>query len=925
MADQTLQINVVTKADTSGLDEVKTKLDGVSSSIADQLAAAGAQFDPIKGGFVSATKEAENFGASATIAGASLYKARGEALTLAREMATGSYNARTLGALLGSMGTPITVAAVAMLGLWSLIKGARDDLAGITKEEKKATDELDQQISKWTELAKAASSFSDVVKVEEQITAGLDKAATAFDQVQKKTLTFKQQLVDAFASIPGGLGIKGFNPFGVEQPALEAEKKAFQELFQMRLEEDVALDEAAKRAVADWERIQAGPPSEGISELTQRIAGLNDQLTILDAKRLPPLGATPAELAAAKAAQDEYTKINAEKVVLQKHLGDEIKSQDKLDEQATRDQRKETNQQLNEILREQQTIIQGIRQQQQLIQGNTGLGPDEKQAALLASYTQEMSALGTMIARLQVEQKNTALDGPQMDQVNQKLQQARFEVQLLGQQMSALLHPAMTELQNWANSFGTTTHQMAATLKETVGAAFQSLNEYIVTGTFNLQSFLQQIELLGLKLIEQLAIQEVASLIGGSASLAQAKLIGPQIAAAYAGAATAVSTATYGIAAGVGTTAELAALATITGALVGSGGFREGGYTGDGSDGDIAGPAHRGEYYFTKEQTAALGIPFLQRMAASGGQGSAEANQPDITNTGDGWVTWTGAGGVPYHYNLNTGETLTGNSTVAGDESSLPPPADMSPGEFGTEAPGFSGPPAYTPPLTGGSSGLVYTSNGLIYNPASGLTYDPGSGLTYSSSDLSSSSTSTGDNIPSETYSASAPPMPNVPPPDSGSPGGWVSTFGSSGWSVLPGGSISTGGPWMPSDAPEFQGKNQPHGAAGSGQVPVRFRHSGGPVGDEFSFLKNGEFVMRDPAVQHYGVDLMHGINEMRVPMHHAGGAIGSLRSPASAKGGDVHVANFVDLKLLAREMSSRQGRRIIMDVLRGNRIELGL
>jgi hypothetical protein len=136
-------------------------------------------------------------------------------------------------------------------------------------------------------------------------------------------------------------------------------------------------------------------------------------------------------------------------------------------------------------------------------------------------------------------------------------------------------------------------------------------------------------------------------------------------------------------------------------------------------------------------------------------------------------------------------------------------------------------------------------------------------------------------------------------------------------------GAISTGGPWMPSDAPEFQGRHQPY-SAGSGMTPVRNRHTGGPVGDEFSFLQHGEFVMPTHAVQHYGVDLMHGIKDMRVPMHHAGGAIGSLRSPASAKGGDVHVANYVDIKLLSREMGSRQGRRIIVDVLRGSRIELG-
>jgi hypothetical protein len=44
-------------------------------------------------------------------------------------------------------------------------------------------------------------------------------------------------------------------------------------------------------------------------------------------------------------------------------------------------------------------------------------------------------------------------------------------------------------------------------------------------------------------------------------------------------------------------------------------GFKDGGYTGDGAATEVAGPAHRGEYYFTKDQTARIGKDKLAALA----------------------------------------------------------------------------------------------------------------------------------------------------------------------------------------------------------------------------------------------------------------------------------------------------------------------
>lgn len=66
------------------------------------------------------------------------------------------------------------------------------------------------------------------------------------------------------------------------------------------------------------------------------------------------------------------------------------------------------------------------------------------------------------------------------------------------------------------------------------------------------------------------------------------------------------------ISAGVATAANIASIAGV--------GFETGGYTGDGASGDPAGIVHKGEYVFTKQQTAAIGRDKLEAIARNGYQ-----------------------------------------------------------------------------------------------------------------------------------------------------------------------------------------------------------------------------------------------------------------------------------------------------------------
>jgi phage-related minor tail protein len=50
------------------------------------------------------------------------------------------------------------------------------------------------------------------------------------------------------------------------------------------------------------------------------------------------------------------------------------------------------------------------------------------------------------------------------------------------------------------------------------------------------------------------------------------------------------------------------------GSLLGMFGFARGGYTGEGDKYEYAGPAHKGEFYYTKAEVAKMGLPFFYGM-----------------------------------------------------------------------------------------------------------------------------------------------------------------------------------------------------------------------------------------------------------------------------------------------------------------------
>jgi hypothetical protein len=215
-------------------------------------------------------------------------------------------------------------------------------------------------------------------------------------------------------------------------------------------------------------------------------------------------------------------------------------------EQPEETHRADTAKELSAALHELELVMNNIRAENTLISASPFLGMDEKQVALITNTEKQLENLQAELVKLKALQDVLPLNDPQMAQLKVKIATAENEFRKLGQSLVGMTQPINAEMQKWANSFGSTAHQIASTIQGTINASLQSLNQFLVTGKFNAQALLQQIILLGLQLIEQLAIQQVMRIINHNAAIAEAEVAGPVIAAALAPAVTAQTIASDG-------------------------------------------------------------------------------------------------------------------------------------------------------------------------------------------------------------------------------------------------------------------------------------------------------------------------------------------------------------------------------------------
>jgi hypothetical protein len=573
MADSTLNVNVVSKADLSGFKEVQAQVSTMNADIQKQLAAAGAMFDPVSNSFKSVTAAAAGLTKEVANVHAGFTITRQEVVAITNELLRGQATARSIGTSLAGLGAPIAIAGVAAFGLIETFNKILDDQEKWTTEVLRTTEEM-RKLGESILEADAALRNTALIK-------GLPlEAGLRLAQQEVIKLKTEQSLLN-LATLDGQ---KEFEKYTTKI-------QSAQDLVDQLTKGQQRQTDAVK-ATTDQIALNRAYGNEELT-IQERVQQVYDQKlkSLLDAK-------VPAALAkdlASETAESERQKLEA------------IRGQ----APAARD--------YNAALKEAQTILQGIRQQQQLIEGAPFMGADQKQAALLASYKTELLAVGTAMASLQHDIVGGGLDPAVLEQDKQKLQQLTAQYQTLQQKISAATLPLQAELQTWANSFGSTMTQVGHTIEQTIGASLQAVNQFLVTGKFNAQALLQQIATLGLQLVEQMIIQRAMAAINAGAAAGQAAVTGPAIAAAFAPAATAVTVATEGQAALTAPASFAAALALIEGMVFAQhGGVIPGTGTGD----TVPAMLTPGEFVVNRQSAAAIGYGNLEEMNmyAAGGR-----------------------------------------------------------------------------------------------------------------------------------------------------------------------------------------------------------------------------------------------------------------------------------------------------------------
>ncbi len=208
------------------------------------------------------------------LAGANLNKAKGEAIVLARELATGSFNARTMGAFLGSLGTTITIASLVGYELYQVIGHSADEAVRLNTEYQKSADSLFKDVEAWQQLAKEAQNFSEVIKVAEAAQSKLNTLTEKSAELNHQQLSISQKIGDLIPPL------QPFGPDGKDvasdanKQQLEAAQKAAKDLATEGLAAGITFVEAAQKSQAAWEKFQDVALDQAVATLTKNLADL---------------------------------------------------------------------------------------------------------------------------------------------------------------------------------------------------------------------------------------------------------------------------------------------------------------------------------------------------------------------------------------------------------------------------------------------------------------------------------------------------------------------------------------------------------------------------------------------------------------------------------------------------------------------------
>ena len=556
---------------------------------------------------VAAAKNTE-IAAGGLLSGANLNKAKGEATVLARELATGSLNARTLGSFLGSLGPTLTIGAIAGLGLYEVISRIGEEQKKWNTDLLAADESLEKQVGHWSQLAAFAKTSHDVGALGSDMVSGLDQMEKKISELTDTQLPMLEKVSDTVQkaltkALSFGISDGGAGHYQAEVDAIT---NSFKNLEQAAVLADRAMILWAQESVTDWERISKGGPdaaANGITFYKSQILDLKEKQSALD-----------LTTAAGIRAWAEYESKIADADSKVKLLGHSF-----LD-----------------VAKSDQVLIDQLRDDQKIISDNPFFGADTKQSALHSSFLTEQQDLINAIGKTK-----SALDQAMGSGSTEEVARLRQELQKLMTDYVELEYKIQTstfsgalrgELTQWVNSFGTAAHQVAGVITGTLNTAIRGTSQALTGLIFGtetwkqafssaVQSIVGDIIQIGLQFAVTRLFMSVVNTVFGATDASAATASAAPVAAAWSAAATSASIATYGLADTVGVAAYIAGLAAgKTAAIASAGaGFKEGGFTGHTAEDQIAGVVHGKEYVFTAEETEKLGVPFLHSLAAAAG------------------------------------------------------------------------------------------------------------------------------------------------------------------------------------------------------------------------------------------------------------------------------------------------------------------
>lgn len=296
--------------------------------------------------------------------------------------------------------------------------------------------------------------------------------------------------------------------------------------------------------------------------------------------------------------------------------------------------------QLAEMERQAKDQLLALESRRALVEGNFGVTAAEKWRLKKASLEEERATLESIVTALREKAALETEPGAReqmlgrVDTYQSKLSGVNRGLGTMGPDPYSTPDQITGAITGLQDQFGTTAQAIARSFTSVIGSAVDSVAqgiEGLIMGTMTWADALRNVARTMLTTIVQAISRMFAEWIAKRALAAMKNMLfsaqeGAADTAAKAPGALLSSISSWGIAVAVGVAALVAAMAAF-------GGFKTGGYTGDGPTDQVAGVVHRGEFVIPAPTVQRIGLENLEAMRTGTVPASVPSTQaPQVSN-----------------------------------------------------------------------------------------------------------------------------------------------------------------------------------------------------------------------------------------------------------------------------------------------------